>query len=139
MSVLARKAMADFQAAQAAVGTMDSHLATAKMILVAAHVPNLVEKITTLERDLYMARSLADDARARASALGIVDEPVDNLSKAIAIVTRIGQCVIVQKSLKDAFRNDQLEGGWQAALDHPIYLDAEAEIARLQEEFKALI
>lgn len=66
-------------------------------------------------------------------------ESVDNLSKAAEIIAEIDECVRVQKALKDAFRNDQLDGGWQAALEHPLYLQAEGRIALLQSQLKELI
>lgn len=62
-----------------------------------------------------------------------------NLDKAIVITEDIRQCKAVMKALKDAFSYRDLEGGYKAALTHPLYLDAEAKVAELEEELTLLI
>lgn len=64
---------------------------------------------------------------------------MNNLDQAIAIVARIAQCIAVQNELKRAFKDDELDGGWKAALTHPLYLQAEAEVSALRDELKGLI
>lgn len=62
-----------------------------------------------------------------------------NLVRAKDIVHEIDELRALQRELKSAFKNDELDGGWRAALQHPLYLDAERAIEKLQEQLKILI
>jgi len=62
-----------------------------------------------------------------------------NLDKAVQIVAELDRLRAVQRELKAAFKNDELDGGWKAALDHPLYQQASERIAALQEDLKILI
>lgn len=62
-----------------------------------------------------------------------------NLEKGKRIVSEIEQCRGVQQMLKNAFAHRHLDGGALAALDHPLYLDAQKRIEVLEEEFTQLI
>lgn len=73
------------------------------------------------------------------------DSPIDtvdyfaNLDKGKRIVKEIEACKGVQQMLKNTFATRGLEGGALAALDHPLYLEAEKRIRVLQEDFTQLI
>jgi hypothetical protein len=62
-----------------------------------------------------------------------------NLDRARMITTEIMELGTLQGALKAAFRNDELDGGWKAALDHPLYIQAEERIVSLREELRGLI
>lgn len=62
-----------------------------------------------------------------------------NLGRASMIVNELADLAGVQSALKAAFKNDELDGGWKTALEHPLYLQAEARKASLQDELKGLI
>jgi hypothetical protein len=62
-----------------------------------------------------------------------------DLTEAEAIVKRIQKLRAVQSELKAGFARDALEGGAKAALDHPLYLKAAAEIVSQQDRLKLLI
>jgi hypothetical protein len=64
---------------------------------------------------------------------------MNNLTQAIDIVDRIAKLKAVQIALKAAFVKDELDGGFKAAFTHPLWLQAQAEIDRLQDELKSLI
>lgn len=66
-------------------------------------------------------------------------DPYSNLGKAVIIQYNIAELKAVQKALKDAFAHRALDGGALAALEHPLYLDAQRAIDRLEEEFTQLI
>jgi len=90
----------------------------------------------------YIRRLLmGEQARYLEAATLAVDSmlPVTNLEKAAVIVRAIADIRAVQVELKAAFKGDELDGGWRAALTHPLYLDAEAAIADLREQLKVLI
>lgn len=74
-------------------------------------------------------RKVADD----------IDEKYTNLDQAEDLINRIGTLKAVQKFLKDAFAHRELDGGAKAALDHELYLQAQAEIDQLEEELTQLI
>lgn len=67
------------------------------------------------------------------------DEVDWNLSTAMRIVTDIDVCRGVLDALKRAFKDQELDGGWQTALTHPLYLSTEARIANLEDELRGLI
>lgn len=54
-------------------------------------------------------------------------------------MAEIRDCRDIQAELKRAFKDDALDGGWRAALTHPLYLQAEARITELQGLMKGLI
>lgn len=62
-----------------------------------------------------------------------------DLDRGADIVNRISAMRQVQAELKAAFKGDELDGGWQTALTHPLYLRASAEIADLREQLKGLV
>lgn len=62
-----------------------------------------------------------------------------SLEKAMRIVGEIDLLRGVQRELKAAFKDDELNGGWKAALDHPLWGWAEQRIAALHEDMKGLI
>lgn len=67
------------------------------------------------------------------------DAVVWNLARAMQIVTDIDICRGVLDALKRAFKSQELDGGWKAALTHPLYVDTEAHIASLEDELRGLI
>lgn len=62
-----------------------------------------------------------------------------NLWRAAEIDDEIRKLEGLQARLKRAFKDDEIDGGWKAALTHPLYLKAEARIASLNDELKGLI
>lgn len=66
-------------------------------------------------------------------------EMLSNLNKAIAVTERIDQLKRVQSAIKFAFKHRELEGGINAAPNHPLHIQAEEEILELQEELTFLI
>lgn len=67
------------------------------------------------------------------------DHARNNLDDAREIVNEIAELRAAQEELKRAFKNDDLEGGWRAALTHPLYLSAAERIETLHEQLKGLI
>lgn len=65
--------------------------------------------------------------------------PWDNLNRANAIVDQIDRCRRIQGALKTAFKQQILDGGWTAALDHPLHKMASARILELEDELRRLI
>lgn len=77
---------------------------------------------------------------AHAQALDVPTPPgALSLAKAEQIVGEIDLLRGVQRELKAAFKDDELNGGWKAALEHPLWGWAEQRIAALHEEMKGLI
>lgn len=66
-------------------------------------------------------------------------EGPNDVERATTIVRELNELAGVQSALKAAFKNDELDGGWKTALEHPLYLQAEARKASLQDELKGLI
>lgn len=62
-----------------------------------------------------------------------------SMMKATQIVQKISILRQTQDELKRAFKDDALNGGWRAALTHPLYLEAEKNIIELRESLKELI
>lgn len=62
-----------------------------------------------------------------------------NLDDAIEIVRQINDVRQVQRELKSAFTGRALDGGQKAALEHPLYLDAQNALAALHEQLTLLI
>ena len=62
-----------------------------------------------------------------------------NLEDGKKIDQEISELESLQKRLKSAFAEDELEGGWKAALTHPLYIEAQRSIDRLKDELKLLI
>lgn len=62
-----------------------------------------------------------------------------NLARAMQIVTDIDICRGVLDALKRAFKDQELDGGWRAALSHPLYVSTEERIASLEDELRGLI
>lgn len=62
-----------------------------------------------------------------------------NLDQGMAISMEINALKTTQKALKDAFAHRELDGGPKAALEHPLYLQAQARIEELEEELTLLI
>lgn len=62
-----------------------------------------------------------------------------NLDRAKEYIAEIHSLRNVQKELKNAFLDQELDGGWRAALEHPLYLQAQASIDALQEQLRLLI
>lgn len=62
-----------------------------------------------------------------------------SLTKAVRIIDEIELVRGVQRELKAAFTGDELNGGWRAALDHPLWAEADARLTELQDELKGLI
>lgn len=62
-----------------------------------------------------------------------------NLSDALGAVVLIDSLKRLQQTLKAAFKDDELDGGWQAALKHPLYIEAQEHIDSLHEQLKGLI
>ena len=72
--------------------------------------------------------------------MGVLDDmDFSNLGKAKRIVSEITVLRDIQKALKSAFAHRELDGGPLAALEHPLYLEAEQKIQALEEEFTQLI
>lgn len=65
--------------------------------------------------------------------------PWDNLDRANVIVDQIERCRRVQTALKTAFKQQILDGGWTAAIDHPLFRQASARIVELEDELRRLI
>ncbi len=67
--------------------------------------------------------------------------PYSNLWKAAGIVEQITVVKQVQKEVKNAFlgAGKEIEGGLEAALNHPLYLAAAEMQAKLEQELKELI
>lgn len=62
-----------------------------------------------------------------------------NLVKSRALYRERQELKGVQDALKAAFKGDELDGGWRAALSHPLYLKIEGRLAEIDEELKGLI
>lgn len=62
-----------------------------------------------------------------------------DLEKAKRISRSIQDLKLLQKTIKDVFAHRLLDGGPRAALDHPMYLQAESQITKLEEEMTYLI
>lgn len=62
-----------------------------------------------------------------------------DLARAAEIVDEVEALKRLQAELRRAFAGDELDGGWKTALEHPIYLKADARITNLHEELKGLI
>jgi hypothetical protein len=62
-----------------------------------------------------------------------------NLEKAKQIVDESKELREVQNHLRAAFKNDELDGGWQTALEHPLYLQAAERLQELKQQLKELI
>lgn len=96
--------------------------------------------ITTFDEEVGQTDDLVIEGPEPGDEL-IIDK-VDyyaNLEKAKRIVTEIDQCRSVQQRLKDTFSRRGLDGGAMAAMDHPLYLEAQKRIDVLQEDFVVLI
>lgn len=62
-----------------------------------------------------------------------------NLDKAVEIIGRIQKLRDVQRELKSAFARSELDGGAKAALQHPLYLAAQAKLDQLHDDLMVLI
>lgn len=62
-----------------------------------------------------------------------------NLEDAVDLIVEIDRVRAVMRELKSAFAKSELEGGVKAALRHPLYLQAEDELAELHDQLKGLI
>lgn len=99
-----------------------------------------------IHTDAIVTKQHADDL---ASELGLAFKnlglriiesgPYGNLDRATEICDEVEGLLRVQGELKRAFKNDELDGGWKTALEHPLYLQAEARKVALQDELKGLI
>lgn len=69
----------------------------------------------------------------------VMFDPYSNLGKAVIIRKELAELQDVQKGLKAAFAHRELDGGALAALEHPLYLEAQRQIDKLEEEFTQLI
>lgn len=83
----------------------------------------------------YAWKKWSDDRRAEEEAAA----SRTNLDDAIDIIQQIDEVRAVQRELKAAFARRELDGGVQAALSHPLYLQAQAELEELHEELTLLI
>lgn len=63
---------------------------------------------------------------------------ITNLDRAADIITAIDRARAVQRELKSAFARSGLDGGAKAALNHPLYLDAQDELDRLHDALMIL-
>jgi hypothetical protein len=70
---------------------------------------------------------------------GYDDEQYSNLDRAIKIAERIDKLLAVRSNLRAAFAGKELEGGHKAAFDHPLWHQADAEIARLRDSLTLLV
>ena len=68
-----------------------------------------------------------------------LDETYTNLDSAESIISRIDVLKKIQNALKAAFAHRDLDGGPKAALEHDLYIRAQAEIDSLEEELTQLI
>ena len=68
-----------------------------------------------------------------------IEEEQSNLAKAKRLVREQQELTAVMRAYKAAFKNDELDGGWKAALTHPTYLEAEKRLAEIDNELKGLI
>ncbi|QGZ16757.1 hypothetical protein PBI_DEWDROP_110 [Microbacterium phage Dewdrop] len=62
-----------------------------------------------------------------------------NLEKAEELLMEIESLTRVQRHLKAAFQRSELDGGWKAAQDHPLYQLAQHKLERLYEQMRMLI
>lgn len=62
-----------------------------------------------------------------------------NLDRAVEYIRKIREYRDVQTQLMSAYMDKELAGGWKAALDHPLYLQAQTAIEALQEQLRLLI
>jgi len=86
-----------------------------------------------MDKDIVALRAAAEVIAHLLDARGPSD-----LDSAATIVARIDSLVRVQAELKRAFKDDELDGGWRAALTHPLYLRCESAIADLRQELTLL-
>lgn len=83
----------------------------------------------------------ADRPMSRNEARRLLDRSAGwtNRQKAQAIAVEMEELRTIQKELKGAFHESGLDGGWKAALQHPLYVEAEEELKRLREQMMLLI
>ena len=62
-----------------------------------------------------------------------------NLGRSLQIISELRDLADLQRELKRAFAASELDGGWRAAHDHPLYVQAEARAANLHDELMGLI
>lgn len=67
------------------------------------------------------------------------DDDVTDIDRAINYALQIEMCQKAQRELKAAFHHQELDGGAKAALEHPLYLKLEAEIAQYRELLVGLV
>ena len=64
---------------------------------------------------------------------------ITNLIKAVELTDQIAMLRAVVREVRSAFHRNELDGGVQAAAEHPLYVQAETEIAKLHEQLMVLI
>lgn len=62
-----------------------------------------------------------------------------NLDRAVDLIEQIEQIRAVQRELKSAFARSELDGGARAALNHPLYVQAQAKLDELHDALMILI
>ena len=66
-------------------------------------------------------------------------EQPDNLANAIQLTWEIQQVRAARDELKRAFALNELDGGVKAAFEHPLYIQAEARLAKLHDQLMMVI
>lgn len=100
--------------------------------------PHLRDALDTL---VAHARRSLEEPRAELAKSGERDPhpEITNLVKAVELTDQIAMLRAVVREVRSAFARSELDGGVQAAPEHPLYIQAEAEIAKLHEQLMVLI
>jgi hypothetical protein len=85
--------------------------------------------------DLLRGYYLEDRADVTTQVVFADVDSFNNLDRAEEIVAEIENTIRVQKAIRAAFAQNQLDGGVKAADAHPLMIQATAKLAQLQQDF----